>query len=74
MAFPSGLRLASVADPGGIPAHWGANAVASTLGSALATALAMSYGFNTALLLGAALYLAVALYTWGLIGRRYAVS
>jgi len=74
MAFPSGLRLASVADPAGIPVHWGANAVASTLGSALATALAMAYGFNAALLLGAALYLAVALYTWGLIGRRYAVS
>lgn len=74
IAFPSGLRLAGVTDPAGIPAHWGANAVASTLGSTLATVLAMSYGFTTALLLGAALYLAVTLYVWGLIGRRYAVS
>ena len=73
VAFPSGMRLAARIDPGGIPAHWGANAVASTLGSTLATVLAMSYGFNTALLLGAALYLLVALYTWGVIGRRYAV-
>jgi len=63
-----------VADPGGIPAHWGANAVASTLGSALATALAMSYGFNTACCSARRSNLAVALYTWGLIGRRYAVS
>ena len=73
VAFPSGMRLAARTDPGGIPAHWGANAVASTFGSTLATVLAMSYGFNTALLLGAALYLLVALYTWGVIGRRYAV-
>lgn len=74
VAFPSGMRLAGRTDPAGIPAHWGANAVASTLGSTLATVLAMSYGFTTALLLGAALYLVVALYAWGMIGRRYAVS
>jgi len=74
IAFPSGMRLAGVTDPAGIPAHWGANAVASTLGSTLATVLAMSYGFSTALLLGAALYLVVALYTWKVIGTRYAVS
>lgn len=72
-AFPSGMRLAGVADPGGIPAHWGANAVASTLGSTLATVLAMSYGFRAALLLGAAIYLVVALYAWGVIGGRHAV-
>ena len=74
IAFPSGMRLAARTDPAGIPAHWGANAVASTLGSTLATVLAMTYGFSAALLLGAGLYFVVALVAWGIIGRRYAVS
>lgn len=65
--FPSGLRVAHEADPRGIAAFWGANAVTSVLGSALAMALAMSFGFSAALLLGAALYAAVALiarFSW----------
>jgi spermidine synthase len=59
--FPSGLRVAHEADSRGIAAFWGANAVTSVLGSALAMALAMSFGFSSALLLGAVLYAAVAL-------------
>ncbi len=73
MAFPSGMRLVDRADPNGIAAHWGANAVASTLGSVLATALAMTYGFHAALLVGALLYGFVALLAWGVLGRSYAV-
>lgn len=65
--FPSGLRMAHEVDSRGIPAFWGANAIASVLGSALAMALAMSVGFSAALLLGAVFYAAVALIvrlTW----------
>jgi hypothetical protein len=56
MPFPSGLRIAHRADPEGVAAFWGANAIASVLGSALAMTLAISVGFSAALLLGAALY------------------
>ncbi len=56
VCFPSGLRIAHVADPEGVAAFWGANAVTSVLGSALAMALAVSVGFSAALVLGAALY------------------
>ncbi|MFN8378995.1 MAG: hypothetical protein U0452_10025 [Anaerolineae bacterium] len=59
--FPSGLRVAHEADTRGIAAFWGANAVTSVLGSAMAMALAMSFGFSSALLLGAVFYAAVAL-------------
>jgi hypothetical protein len=56
MPFPSGLRIAHRADPEGVAAFWGANAIASVLGSVLAMTLAISVGFSAALLLGAALY------------------
>ena len=65
--FPSGLRVAHEADSRGIAAFWGANAVTSVFGSALAMALAMSSGFSSALLLGAVFYAAVALivrFSW----------
>lgn len=69
MAFPGGMRLVNRLDPNGIPLHWGANAVASTLGTTLATVIAMTEGFRLALLSGAALYLAVALLM-GVLGGR----
>jgi hypothetical protein len=59
--FPSGLRVAHVADPGGVAAFWGANAVTSVLGATLAMVVAVTIGFSAALLLGAALYGMVAL-------------
>jgi len=65
--FPSGLRIAHEADPGGVAAFWGANAVTSVLGSALAMALAVHTGFSAGLATGAALYAAaaiLALATW----------
>lgn len=61
MPFPSGLRLAGQVDPQGVAALWGANAVMSVLGSALAMSLAVSLGFASALLAGAGLYAVVAL-------------
>ncbi len=65
--FPSGLRLAHQVDSQGVAAFWGANAVTAVLGSALAMALAITAGFSTAVLVGAALYLLVAglsHFTW----------
>ena len=59
--FPSGLRVAHVADPGGVAAFWGANAVTSVLGATLAMVVAIAIGFSAALLMGAALYGLVAL-------------
>ena len=64
MPFPGGLRLAHEVDPGGVAAFWGANAVTSVLGSALAMALAITWGFSAALIAGAGLYGAVALLAW----------
>ena len=58
--FPSGLRVANRADRRAIAAFWGANAVTSVLGAALAMALAVTVSFSAVLLLGAALYGGVA--------------
>lgn len=70
MAFPGGMRLVNRLDPNGIPLHWGANAVASTIGTTLATVIAMTQGFRLALLVGAGLYLAVALWM-AIAGKRF---
>jgi len=59
--FPSGLRIAHAADPAGITAFWGANAVTSVLGATLAMVVAMLAGFSASMLLGAAIYGGVAL-------------
>jgi hypothetical protein len=58
--FPSGLRIAHEVDPQAVAAFWGANAVASVLGSAGAMALAILTGFSAALLVGAGLYVLAA--------------
>jgi hypothetical protein len=65
--FPSGLRVAGLSDPQGVAAFWGANAVTSVLGSALAMAVAVGIGFSAALVTGALLYLlaaGLAHFTW----------
>jgi hypothetical protein len=72
MPFPGGLRIANQVDPEGIAAFWGANAVASVLGSALAMAMAINVGFSAALLLGAALYGLAALMSFGIWPRLLA--
>jgi SAM-dependent methyltransferase len=71
--FPSGLLLVNASDPAGAPAYWGLNAVTSVLGSAAAMTLANLAGFRWVQLLGAGLYLLVALLTW-LAGRRLAIA
>lgn len=62
--FPSGLRVASEADPRGVSAFWGANAILSVLGTALAMALAVEFGFAAALLAGAVLYALAAILAY----------
>jgi hypothetical protein len=64
MPFPMGLSAAGQADPNGVPLYWGMNAVASTFGASLATALALLMGYHAALLAGAVVYLAVAGLVW----------
>jgi hypothetical protein len=59
--FPAGLRIAHAADPAGVAAFSGANAVTSVLGATLAMVVAMLAGFSATILLGAALYGVVAL-------------
>ncbi|MEP6775112.1 MAG: hypothetical protein ABJA50_05900, partial [Chloroflexota bacterium] len=59
--FPSGLRMAGRVLPGAVPTLWGLNAMAAVLGSVVAAAVAVAFGFQIVLLLGAVLYVAAAL-------------
>jgi len=63
--MPAGVRLLAAGAPGLVPWAWGVNGAASVLGSAAAVALAMLWGFDRTLLVGAGLYLAA----FGLISR-----
>lgn len=54
--FPSGLRIAGTRLPQSVPAMWGLNAIAAVFGSALASAVAMTIGFQAVLLIAAGLY------------------
>lgn len=58
MPMPSGIRLLAERAPELVPWAWGVNGAASVLGSVGAIALAMVWGFDQALLVGASLYLA----------------
>jgi hypothetical protein len=58
MPMPAGLRLLAARAPGLVPWAWGVNGAASVLGSSVAVALAMLWGFDRTLLVGAAFYLA----------------
>jgi hypothetical protein len=64
--FPLGLRALKRSFEGGVPWAWGINGVASVLGSALAIAAAMSFGFTAVLALGTFSYLCVALISYRL--------
>jgi spermidine synthase len=55
MPFPLGLRRLAAEAPGFIPWAWGLNGFASVISAALATLLAIEFGFNA--VLGAALVL-----------------
>ncbi|HNT76656.1 MAG TPA: hypothetical protein PKH77_16715 [Anaerolineae bacterium] len=54
--FPTGVRWAGTHRPGVVPWLWGVNGVMSVLGSALATALSIHVGFQSALLIAAGVY------------------
>ena len=58
MPMPTGIRLLNQRAPELIPWAWGVNGAASVLGSVGAIALALLWGFDETLLVGAALYLA----------------
>jgi SAM-dependent methyltransferase len=69
LPFPSGLRIAGSSVPGAVPTLWGLNALAAVLGSALASAVAMVFGFQVVLLVAAGLY-AIAAVLLNLIRQR----
>ncbi len=56
--LPTGVRLLAAGAPGLVPWAWGVNGAASVMGSAAAVAMAMLWGFDRTLLVGAGLYLA----------------
>ena len=56
MPFPLGLRWAAAEAPAFIPWAWGINGFASVISAALATLLALEFGFTVVLLLALLLY------------------
>ncbi|CAN5808505.1 hypothetical protein BH10CHL1_BH10CHL1_08690 [soil metagenome] len=61
--FPSLLRLFKT-NQAGIAYLWGVNGACSVLGSTLAVAIAMTWGFGLAMLSGAVMYGGLALLVW----------
>jgi hypothetical protein len=59
--FPTGLRITGEWLPRAVPTMWGLNAMAAVLGSVVASAAAMAFGFQVVLLLAAVLYAGAAL-------------
>jgi hypothetical protein len=57
MPFPLGLRLLNQAHRAEIPWAWGINSCLSVVGAALATLLAVEFGYSLLLLLAATAYL-----------------
>jgi SAM-dependent methyltransferase len=62
MPFPLGLRRLAAEAPGFIPWAWGLNGFASVVSAALATLLAIEFGFNAVLVAAVVLYLAAAAF------------
>jgi SAM-dependent methyltransferase len=60
MPFPLGLRRLAAEAPGFIPWAWGLNGFASVVSAALATLLAIEFGFNAVLLAALTIYGAAA--------------
>jgi len=71
--FPSAMRLAGARDQGAAPLLWGVSGAFSALGSGLAVALAMAWGFGSAMVAGAAAYLLAAIL-WPRFAGRCAVG
>jgi hypothetical protein len=70
MPYPLGLRAVSGKHPDGLPWVWAVNAAASVLGSILAFALAMAFGFRVVLLLGGLCYAGALLSFWAFVRVR----
>ena len=62
--FSSSLRLLREIDRKDIPLAWGINGVMSVMGSALAVAIAMQFGFSAAFAVGALFYMVVAVVSY----------
>lgn len=58
--FPCGLRLLSLTSPRMIPYSWGVNGVMSVAGSVMTVMIGKLYGFSSAILTGALVYVIVA--------------
>ena len=56
MAMPIGLRRYEALHPGGVPFAWAANGFASVVAAALATVLALVFGFTVTTIVGALCY------------------
>jgi spermidine synthase len=54
--LPTGVRNANALGPGMVPWAWGLNGASSVVGSILAVALSMNFGFTLALLAGVVVY------------------
>jgi hypothetical protein len=61
MPFPLGLRRLASEAPGFIPWAWALNGFASVVSAALATLLAIEFGFNAVLLAAITLYAVAAI-------------
>jgi hypothetical protein len=64
MPLPLGIRKLNESSPWLIPWAWGMNGSASVLGSILTILIAVSCGFNQALLLAIGLYFLAPLFLW----------
>jgi predicted membrane-bound spermidine synthase len=64
MPMPLGIRRLAADLPVILPWAWGVNGAASVFGSAAALVLAMTVGFNAALLIGGLFYLLAFVLTW----------
>jgi len=61
MPFPLGLNRAATLAPGFIPWAWGINGFASVISAALATLLAIAFGFSAVVMLALVLYTGAAM-------------
>jgi predicted membrane-bound spermidine synthase len=61
MALPAGMRLLHERQPSLVPWAWGMNGALSVVGATIAIFIAMNWGFSTALLTGASMYVLASL-------------
>ena len=78
MAMPIGLRRYEALHPGGVPFAWAANGFASVVAAALATVLALVFGFTVTTLVAALCYAGALAHArfgkWAPRGHRVALN